>query len=539
MLNVNVINAKNTQKVEVKPGQPANLKVDPNTRFELVDPASGKAPTQIKARRVGDNLEVVTNEKAQIEDEAMSNAQAPDLVLENYYKQEDVSLLAGEGEQAVSYVPVDGAASSSYAAMNTSATTGAAVAVLPLLSPWTAALAGLAVAGGGGGGGGSSATQVTNKAPVAKYDVKSVTENGSLEGAVPNATDADGSVIRYELVGNVSVFDGILIFNPNGTYKFNPSGFDYLAEGEAASVSFKYVAVDNKGAKSDPQTVKIVITGANDGPEIVAVDSGGKIDNFTVLLVENDSGISGGATLTIKDKDLSDDVIYQEKPLDVNFNGTRYFNFDSYEGKEEVADYVMGLLKLDNPTGARVNEPHNLKWTFSYGQEDVPFFDLIPEDETLVLNYTIQVKDAQNVIENKVITVSILGTNDAPMISLEDGDSAVGTVNDSNPNSSGTLSVFDFDKVKTLTAKVDGVKLFHGSSPMAIPSSASNLIDLLEITGTFEDAPGNNNLTWKFTGDTSMVVGLEVGEYTLAYDIAISDVEALTSHQTVNIHFVI
>lgn len=84
MLNINVINAKNTQKIEVKPGQPTHLKVDPSTRFELVDPVSGKAPTQIKARRVGDNLEIVTNKKAQIEDEAVSNTQTPDLVLDNY-----------------------------------------------------------------------------------------------------------------------------------------------------------------------------------------------------------------------------------------------------------------------------------------------------------------------------------------------------------------------------------------------------------------------------------------------------------------------
>lgn len=145
MLNVNVINAKNTQKVEVKPGQSANLKVDPNTRFELVDPVSGKAPTQIKARRVGDNLEIVTDEKAQIEDDAISNTQQPDLVLENYFKQADVSLFAGTGEEAVSYVPVDGIASGSYAAMNTSATTGAALGVLPFINP----LLGAAVIGAG------------------------------------------------------------------------------------------------------------------------------------------------------------------------------------------------------------------------------------------------------------------------------------------------------------------------------------------------------------------------------------------------------
>lgn len=538
MLNVNVINAKNTQKVEVKPGQPANLKADPNTRFELVDSASGKAPTQIKARRVGDNLEIVTNEKAQIEDEAMSNAQAPDLVLENYYKQEDVSLFAGEGEQAVSYVPVDGAASGSYSAMNTSATTGAAVAALPLLSPWTAALAGLAVAGGGSGG--SSTTQVTNKVPVAKDDVKSVEENKTLTAVVPSATDPDGNVVRYEVTENVKITDGILRFNANGTYTFNPSGFDYLAEGEKATVTFKYVAIDGFGARSEPQTVTITMIGKNDAPEIVAVDSGGKIDNFVTLIVENNHGISTSSTLTIKDKDLSDKVIYQTAPLNVNFKGTTYFDFDNYAGKAGLVDYVMDLLKLDNPPGAHVNDPHNLIWTFSYNDQGASIFDLIPEGETLVLNYTIQVEDAQKVIENKVITVSILGTNDAPVIFLENGDSAEETiVNNLNPNISGTLSVFDFDKVKTLTAEVVGVKLFNVVDAPAteIDVSGLKLEDMLKISEAFSDEGELHNLTWEFSGDASIAGGLVSGAYTLVYDIAVSDIESLTSHQTINIHF--
>jgi VCBS repeat-containing protein len=541
MLNVNVINAKNTQKVEVKPGQPANLKVDPNTRFELVDSASGKAPAQIKARRVGDNLEIVTDEKAQIEDEAVSNAQTPDLVLENYYKQEDVSLFAGEGEQAVSYVPVDGVASASYAAMNTSATTGAAVAALPLLSPWMGVAAGAGLAVAGGGSGGSSTTQVTNKAPVAKDDVKSVEQNKTLTAVVPSATDPDGSVVRYEVTENVKITDGILRFNSNGTYTFNPSGFDYLAEGEKATVTFKYVAIDGFGARSEPQTVTITMIGKNDAPEIVAVESGGKVDNFATLIVENNHGISTSSTLTIKDKDLSDTVIYQKSPLNVNFKGTTYFDFDNYAGKTDLVDYVMGLLKLDSSPGARVNDPHNLKWTFSYEDEGASVFDLIPEGETLFLNYTIQVEDAQKVIDNKVITVSILGTNDALVIFLESGDSAEGTiVNNLNPIISGTLSVFDFDKVKTLTAEVAGVKLFNvvGASATEIDVTNLDLKSMLQIRGTFSDKSEYHNLTWKFVGDASKADGLVSGaSYTLSYDIAISDIETLTSHQTVNIHF--
>ncbi len=451
MLNVNVINAKSTQKVEVKPGQPTHLKVDANTRLELVDSASGKAPTQIKARRVGDNLEIVTDEKAQIEDTTASNAQAPDLVLEDYFKQADVSLYAGTGQEAVSYVPVDGAASSSYAAMFTSATTGAALAAAPLLSPWMGVAAGAGVAAAAGGGGGGGGAPVANQAPVAKDDTKSVTENGRLEGTVPIATDADGTIVRYELVGKMADSDGILIFNADGTYKFWPSSFDYLAEGEKATVAFKYVAVDNNGVKSDPKTVTIDVTGTNDLPDIVAVETVDKVDNFTVLITETDKGISAKSTLTIQDKDLSESVIFKTGATKVNFEGTTFMDINPDESLD-VVNFVLPLLTLQAQPGKLVNEPHNLTWSFDYQDADAPFFDLIPDGETLMLNYTIEVVDAQGAVKTEVVTVSIKGTNDNPQIELiadQNGSDVVELEFNESANNfqnlSGTLSIQNMD----------------------------------------------------------------------------------------------
>lgn len=510
MLNVNVINAKNTRKVEVKPGQAINVMVDANTRFELVDSESGKAPTQIKARRVGDNLEIVLNEKAQLEDEASSNAQAPDLVLENYYKQEDVSLFAGEGEQAVSYVPVDGAASSSYAAMNTSATTGAAVAALPLLSPWTAALAGLAVAGGGGGSTSSStsSTTVTNKVPVAKDDAKSVSENGRLEGAVPSATDSDGTVVRYELVGKMADSDGILIFNANGTYKFYPSSFDYLAEGEKATVAFRYVAVDNNGAKSDPKTVTITITGTNDSPEIVAVNTAGKYDNFTVVVSESDNGVSTNSTLTIQDKDLSNFVTFKLGATKVNFEGTTFMDINPDESPD-VVNFVLPLLKLQNESGKFVNEPHNLTWSFDYTDADSPFFDLIPQGETLMLNYTIEVADEHGVVKTEIVTVSIIGTNDAPKIELTADELGVdiATINFTETldfqGARGTLSIYNMDLTDKSRMISTGVSV--NTSNSVLSENLEAMIDrleevsLIQFQGSDYVVPNlSHNYSWNF-----------------------------------------
>lgn len=540
MLNVNVINAKNTRKVEVKPGQAINVMVDANTRFELVDSESGKAPTQIKARRAGDNLEIVVDEKAQLEDEASSNAQAPDLVLENYYKQEDVSLFAGEGEQAVSYVPVDGAASSSYAAMNTSATTGAAVAALPLLSPWTAALAGLAVAGGGGGGG-SSTTPVTNKVPVAKDDAKSVSENGRLEGAVPSATDSDGTVVRYELVGKMADSDGILIFNSNGTYKFYPSSFDYLAEGEKATVAFKYVAVDNNGAKSDPKTVTIVVTGTNDSPEIVAIDTAVKYDNLSIALTETNEGVSASSTVTVRDKDISEAITYRPEATKVTFDGTTFVNI-SPDNSKDIENFVLPLLKVEKSPGKFVNDPHNLVWTFSYTNEEAPFFDLIPEGETLMLNYTIEINDPHGAVATKVVSVAINGTDDAPKVFVREGDNDSATIISLTEDLKGSLTILDADIKPDVMAYVSDIKIDNSSMDHDKFVQYFELL-LIGAESTFETVSENHNYDWVFKTENALsqglTTGLDAGEHKLTYSLIFKGTYDEGFSQDINISFTV
>ncbi len=407
MLNVNVINAKNTQKVEVKPGQSANLKVDPNTRFELVDPVSGKAPTQIKARRVGDNLEIVTDEKAQIEDDAISNTQQPDLVLENYFKQADVSLFAGTGEEAVSYVPVDGIASGSYAAMNTSATTGAALGVLPFINP----LLGAAVIGAGVVVARNSGPD--NQLPIALDAASKVTENKVVSDKVPTATDADGTVVSYRLVDNVAA--GKLTFNADGSYSFEANkDFDNLAEGQTRTVSFTYSAVDNAGGVSAPKTVTITVTGVNDAPIAIAatkaVDEGVKVAG-SVAATDADAG----ATLKY--------ALVGAAPIGLSFNADGRYSFDA-------ADVAYDSLKAG-------------------------------ETKDVVVKF--KANDGTVDSAEQTLTITVKGTNDAAKIT---GTSTGSVTEDGTLSASGTLTVKDADtgesgfKVPTALSGVYGAFTF-------------------------------------------------------------------------------
>ncbi len=113
----------------------------------------------------------------------------------------------------------------------------------------------------------------TNDAPVATSVMVGTTENATLTTTMPlAASDVDGAInaAGYALVTGVGPNNGVLIFNANGTYGFNPStDFDVLAAGASRDVSFTYTAKDNLGLVSAPQTVTIHVTGTNDAPVAV------------------------------------------------------------------------------------------------------------------------------------------------------------------------------------------------------------------------------------------------------------------------------
>jgi VCBS repeat-containing protein len=473
MLNVNVINAKNTQKVEVKPGQSANLKVDPNTRFELVDPVSGKAPTQIKARRVGDNLEIVTDEKAQIEDDAISNTQQPDLVLENYFKQADVSLFAGTGEEAVSYVPVDGIASGSYAAMNTSATTGAALGVLPFINP----LLGAAVIGAGVVVARNSGPD--NQLPIALDAASKVTENKVVSDKVPTATDADGTVVSYRLVDNVAA--GKLTFNADGSYSFEANkDFDNLAEGQTRTVSFTYSAVDNAGGVSAPKTVTITVTGVNDAPIAIAatkaVDEGVKVAG-SVAATDADAG----ATLKY--------ALVGAAPIGLSFNADGRYSFDA-------ADVAYDSLKAG-------------------------------ETKDVVVKF--KANDGTVDSAEQTLTITVKGTNDAATIS---GTAAGSMTEDAATTiATGSLSVSDADAGQSkAVAQTDSAGKFGkfsiteaGAWTYTLDNSKADVQALVagqKVTETFKvesaDGTASQNVVVTITGasDTAKIEGSSTGSVT-------------------------
>ena len=141
--------------------------------------------------------------------------------------------------------------------------------------------------------------------PVAYSDTVSTDEDTSLSLTVPEASHPQDDVAAggYSLVKGVGESNGKLTFSSDGSYTFEPgSDFDYLAEGETATVSFTYTAKDSDGSVSSPATVTVIVTGVNDAP-ITYDDNLSATQNTAMTyaaaeLLGNDSDLEGN-TLSI------------------------------------------------------------------------------------------------------------------------------------------------------------------------------------------------------------------------------------------------
>nr|WP_234031792.1 Ig-like domain-containing protein [Porphyrobacter sp. SLTP] len=156
-------------------------------------------------------------------------------------------------------------------------------------------------------GNGGSATSTltitvtgTNDAPVAVADVATATEDGAaVTGSVAtNDSDVDnGAVLTYALDAPVAG----LTLNANGSYSFDPSNAAYqsLAVGETTDVVATYTVTDENGAEST-STLTITVTGVNDAPVAVADVAAATEDAAPVTgsVATNDSDVDNDAVLT-------------------------------------------------------------------------------------------------------------------------------------------------------------------------------------------------------------------------------------------------
>jgi hypothetical protein len=157
-------------------------------------------------------------------------------------------------------------------------------------------------------------------------------------------------------------------------------------------------------------------------------------------------------------------------------------------------------------------------------------FDYLADGQSLTLTYTITVTDIAGSTDTQDIVITINGSNDAPVVTIESGDSATETLTETNATltTSGTLTTTDLDLSDAVSSTVSSVVASGTTS--GLPSDNAALLAMLTSTANIIDAAEvTDQLTWNFNSASESFDYLAAGQsLTLTYTITVTDSQGAT-----------
>ncbi|AZE15901.1 T1SS secreted agglutinin RTX [Pseudomonas chlororaphis subsp. aureofaciens] len=189
---------------------------------------------------------------------------------------------------------------------------------------------------------------------------------------------------------------------------------DFLGAGETITFSYRVVATDNSGAAnaaSATQTVSITITGSNDAP--VLSFAGG-----------NDAGaVQEDTTLSVSGQFSSADIDHDASAIwSINGSPTGTYGSIAVDGSGQWT------YTLANGTDGVASAVQSLKAGESH-------------DEV----FSVQVSDGLGGVDTQLVTITVTGSNDAPVLSFATGNDAGAVQEDTTLSVSGQFSSADID----------------------------------------------------------------------------------------------
>ena len=244
----------------------------------------------------------------------------------------------------------------------------------------------------------------TNDAPVviAHADI-GVDEGESTSGRVIatdvdndndglSVADGDNEDLAYILTDGENIPG--FIFNQDGTYSIDASidAYQYLAKDETVEYTFKWQAKDRHDALSSEDSVKITITGTNDAPVV-------EYNDLSASFTESDTPVgflSDTGTIAFSDANIDD--IHTIASV-------------------TTSDDVLGTLSAIVSTNTTNGIGGVITWEYNIAASDVEY---LAKDVNKIENFTITLDDGNGGLVDRIVKVTITGTNDAPIIVSHD-----------------------------------------------------------------------------------------------------------------------
>lgn len=204
------------------------------------------------------------------------------------------------------------------------------------------------------------------------------------------------------------------------------------------------VTIDDHHGGTVTKDVTVTITGTNDAPTITS-----DADAATGSVTEDTGAtLSTGGTLAIQDLDLIDTHTAQAAFK----SATSSAHLPGFDGNTP-----LGTFTIDPSVAESNSDTSNgatLGWHFTLDNSN-PVLQSLAEGQTITQVYTVTFTDNNGAQVSQDVTVTIIGTNDAPTIT-SDAAAASGSVSEdacATLSIDGTLAIQDLDLIDTHTAQ--------------------------------------------------------------------------------------
>lgn len=300
-----------------------------------------------------------------------------------------------------------------------------------------------------------------------------------LSFSVSNSKDSAGGMVAKGTYGTLFL-DG----KGNYTYSLNNASDDVQAlhAGQNVADTFYVTITDSEGGVSAPVKVEVNITGTNDAP---------LLNLEKVLLLREGQTESDSGMASIIDKDAGDVLTYK-----VAFEG-KEASFEKGSDKNSATiQGKYGTLTLDADG----------KYTYELNNR------ALGEGEKADEKFTITVEDNHGGTVSKDLTVSIVGANDAPVITIE--------AFEQGPNGS-SLAYSDADAKDTLSLWVKYNSTEIEVKPLV--SDATTGTAVIAGLGTFtfsRTADTGEWTTYTFVAESILAAAIRDGQYGDAITVA-------------------
>jgi len=316
-----------------------------------------------------------------------------------------------------------------------------------------------------------SINNVNDNAPTGNSAEGAILEDGNdgVSGQVIGE-DADGNEVSFLLVDDVT--KGELTFNEDGSFLFNPNDdFQNLGEGERTTVTFTYKTVEEgtqEGGESQLATVTITVTGSNDAP-VAVLDSATSQENeiLVVDVLANDKDVDATHELSLDSVDsnkggvsivdnkltfdpgsdfdhlalgTSEEVVVSYSMSDehgetststatITVTGTNDAPVSSADNASTFENQSVVVNVLSNDTDIDDGASLSLDNAFissgaggvsivnnNIAYDPAGFYDNLSIGETVNVVIDYVMSDEHGATSSSSLTLTIIGTNDAPIV---------------------------------------------------------------------------------------------------------------------------